>query len=61
MTIENHSIELYVNGKKRVIRNPDPVEILISYLRRIGLTGTKLGCVEGTSSSYPQAVAALVQ
>ncbi|XP_065807945.1 xanthine dehydrogenase/oxidase [Labrus bergylta] len=39
---------LFVNGKKIVERNADPEMTLLTYLRRkLGLTGTKLGCAEG--------------
>ncbi|XP_069577315.1 xanthine dehydrogenase/oxidase [Brachyistius frenatus] len=38
----------FVNGKKIVERNADPEMTLLTYLRRkLGLTGTKLGCSEG--------------
>uniref|UniRef100_A0A3B3VEH9 xanthine dehydrogenase n=1 Tax=Poecilia latipinna TaxID=48699 RepID=A0A3B3VEH9_9TELE len=37
----------FVNGKKIVETNPDPEMTLLTYLRRKGLTGTKLGCAEG--------------
>ncbi|XP_005932779.1 xanthine dehydrogenase/oxidase isoform X1 [Haplochromis burtoni] len=38
----------FVNGKKIVEKNPDPEMTLLTYLRRkLGLTGTKLGCAEG--------------
>ena len=37
------TLEVYVNGKYRKVVNPDPIRPLISYLREIGLTGTKLG------------------
>ncbi|XP_072309679.1 xanthine dehydrogenase/oxidase [Eucyclogobius newberryi] len=39
---------IFVNGKKVVEKNPDPEMTLLFYLRRkLGLTGTKLGCAEG--------------
>lgn len=46
--VENSELIVYVNSGK-VIReaNPDPLESLISLLRRHGFTGTKLGCSEG--------------
>lgn len=44
-------LEFYVNGKLHTVNNPDPTETLISYLRRVGLTGTKLGCAEGGCGS----------
>ncbi|KAJ0067290.1 hypothetical protein NL108_015816 [Boleophthalmus pectinirostris] len=38
----------FVNGKKVVEKSPDPQMTLLFYLRRkLGLTGTKLGCAEG--------------
>ncbi|XP_041834296.1 xanthine dehydrogenase/oxidase-like [Melanotaenia boesemani] len=38
----------FVNGKKVVEKNADPETTLLTYLRRkLGLTGTKLGCAEG--------------
>ncbi|KAF3688302.1 Xanthine dehydrogenase/oxidase Xanthine dehydrogenase [Channa argus] len=38
----------FVNGKKVVETNADPETTLLTYLRRkLGLTGTKLGCAEG--------------
>ncbi|KAK6489636.1 xanthine dehydrogenase/oxidase isoform X1 [Huso huso] len=38
----------FVNGKKIVERNADPEMTLLTYIRRkLGLTGTKLGCGEG--------------
>lgn len=38
----------FVNGKKIIEKNPDPEMTLLHYLRRkLGLTGTKLGCAEG--------------
>ncbi|XP_070813717.1 xanthine dehydrogenase/oxidase [Chaetodon trifascialis] len=38
----------FVNGKKIIERNADPEMTLLTYLRRkLGLTGTKLGCAEG--------------
>uniref|UniRef100_A0A3B5R0H3 Xanthine dehydrogenase n=1 Tax=Xiphophorus maculatus TaxID=8083 RepID=A0A3B5R0H3_XIPMA len=38
----------FVNGRKIVEKNPDPETTLLTYLRRkLGLTGTKLGCAEG--------------
>ncbi|KAJ3223048.1 hypothetical protein HK099_001575 [Clydaea vesicula] len=44
-------LEFYLNDKKVFVKNPDPTESLISYLRRSGLTGTKLGCSEGGCGS----------
>ncbi|CAB1429617.1 unnamed protein product [Pleuronectes platessa] len=38
----------FVNGKKIVEKDADPETTLLTYLRRkLGLTGTKLGCAEG--------------
>ena len=42
------SLEVYVNDRVLRVANPDPKESLISLLRRHGLTGTKLGCAEGS-------------
>jgi xanthine dehydrogenase/oxidase len=36
-----------VNGKLRVIEDPDPTLLLVDYLRSTALTGTKLVCGEG--------------
>ena len=41
------SLELYVNGTRKVILSPDPNMTLLQYVRSLGLTGTKLGCGEG--------------
>ncbi|KAB5562555.1 hypothetical protein PHYPO_G00019190 [Pangasianodon hypophthalmus] len=39
---------LFVNGKKITENNAEPETTLLSFLRRkLGLTGTKLGCAEG--------------
>ncbi|XP_030645465.1 xanthine dehydrogenase/oxidase [Chanos chanos] len=39
---------LFVNGKKIIERNAEPEMTLLTFLRRkLGLTGTKLGCAEG--------------
>jgi xanthine dehydrogenase/oxidase len=39
----------YLNGKRIEVKNPQPEQTLISFLRSndIRLTGTKLGCGEG--------------
>ncbi|XP_041703232.2 xanthine dehydrogenase/oxidase isoform X3 [Coregonus clupeaformis] len=38
----------FVNGKKIIEKHPDPEMTLLTYLRRkLGLTGSKLGCAEG--------------
>jgi xanthine dehydrogenase/oxidase len=44
-------LTVYVNNTKIIDQNPDPSESLISFLRRNGLTGTKLGCSEGGCGS----------
>jgi len=43
------SIKFYVNGKSQEVflGTFDPTTTLLTYLRKIGLTGTKLGCGEG--------------
>lgn len=44
----SNELVFFVNGKKVVEKNPDPEMTLLFYLRRkLGLTGTKLGCAEG--------------
>ncbi len=43
---------VYINHKRFEIEYPDPSETLISFLRRQGYTGTKLGCAEGYSHSF---------
>ncbi|KAF7704115.1 xanthine dehydrogenase/oxidase [Silurus meridionalis] len=54
---------LFVNGKKIIEKNAEPEMTLLIFLRRkLGLTGTKLGCAEGgcgactvmVSKFYPQ-------
>ena len=37
----------HVNGTPHKVLDAQPEETLLSYLRRSGLTGTKLGCGEG--------------
>eukprot|EP00057_Strongylocentrotus_purpuratus_P000556 XP_001178436.2 PREDICTED: xanthine dehydrogenase/oxidase [Strongylocentrotus purpuratus] len=38
----------FCNGKKVIEKSPDPEMTLLVYLRKkLGLTGTKLGCAEG--------------
>ena len=37
----------YLNGSAIEVQNPDPEENLLSWLRRNGHNGTKLGCGEG--------------
>ncbi|TPX33019.1 hypothetical protein SmJEL517_g04005 [Synchytrium microbalum] len=44
-------LKFYLNGKPKTVSNPNTEETLIEYLRRIGLTGTKLGCGEGGCGS----------
>ncbi|KAJ2749567.1 hypothetical protein IWQ56_007206, partial [Coemansia nantahalensis] len=41
------SIMFYLNGQRVVVAQPDLDETLLQFLRRTGLTGTKLGCGEG--------------
>ena len=44
----NNSLTFFLNGEKVDIVNPDPDELLATYLReKRGLKGTKLGCEEG--------------
>ena len=43
----NSTVRFFVNGKEKRVRNADPEETLLEYLRRVGITGTKLGCGEG--------------
>jgi xanthine dehydrogenase/oxidase len=38
---------LYINGTKQLVTDAQPEETLLSFLRRSGWTGTKLGCGEG--------------
>jgi xanthine dehydrogenase/oxidase len=40
-------ISFYINGKKHEIKNPNPTQTLLQYLRSNGYTGTKLTCGEG--------------
>lgn len=44
------TLTVYINGKKYTETHPDPLESLVDYLRRKGLTGTKVGCAEGSVS-----------
>jgi xanthine dehydrogenase/oxidase len=37
----------HLNGAPVKLVNPDPEWTLLQYLRKVGLTGTKLGCGEG--------------
>lgn len=41
------TLEFFLNGKKQVLRHPDPSQTVLEYIRSTGLTGTKLGCQEG--------------
>lgn len=43
------NLDFYVNGKAVSVRDVDPEQTLLQFLRspEIGLTGTKLGCAEG--------------
>lgn len=49
MTASSTSILFFVNGKRHdvILGSWDPTTTLLSYLRKNGLTGTKLGCGEG--------------
>lgn len=40
-------LQFYVNGKKRIVRNTDPTQTVLQWVRSVGLTGSKLGCQEG--------------
>lgn len=46
MDVSNR-LEFWLNGKRRLVVNPDPTQNIIEYVRSEGLTGTKLGCSEG--------------
>ncbi|TPX43151.1 xanthine dehydrogenase [Synchytrium endobioticum] len=48
---KKNQLKFYLNGKPKTVNNPNPQEPLIEYLRRTGLTGTKLGCGEGGCGS----------
>jgi xanthine dehydrogenase/oxidase len=37
----------WLNGRKVVIDDPDPSILLVDYLHRVGLVGTKVGCGQG--------------
>ncbi|KAM9069776.1 xanthine dehydrogenase/oxidase [Sarcophilus harrisii] len=48
MIMAPSELVFFVNGKKVVEKNADPETTLLAYLRRkLGLSGTKLGCGEG--------------
>jgi hypothetical protein len=40
------SIELWINGRPKIVSVVNPEASLLEYLRAEGLTGTKLGCGE---------------
>lgn len=43
-----NSISFLLNGQEIVVPNPDPDQLLSTYIRETaGLTGTKIGCAEG--------------
>ncbi|TPX43030.1 hypothetical protein SeMB42_g04892 [Synchytrium endobioticum] len=44
-------LRFYLNGQLTIQPNPNPDEKLIEYVRRMGFTGTKLGCAEGGCGS----------
>lgn len=46
---DSYSNELvfWLNGEKVEISNPDPTMMLVDYLHKVGLTGTKIGCGQG--------------
>lgn len=44
----SNELQLMLNGVRVVLVNPNPTELLVSYIRdKAGLKGTKLGCEEG--------------
>ena len=45
--IISNSLFFHVNGQPHNVNDAQPEETLLSYLRRTGYTGTKLGCGEG--------------
>ncbi|KAM6945501.1 aldehyde oxidase 5 [Aplochiton taeniatus] len=48
MSSPSSELVFYINGKKVTVKNADPEEVLLGYLRRkVGLTGTKYGCGGG--------------
>lgn len=47
---KKNQLRFYLNGRPKAVNNPNPEESLIEYLRRVGLTGTKLGCGEGNTA-----------
>ena len=42
-----NELVFWLNGKRVLIRDPDPAVLLTDYLHSIGLTGTKVGCGQG--------------
>lgn len=38
---------VFINTKKYSVDSPDPRQTLTTFLRSVGLKGTKLGCAEG--------------
>jgi xanthine dehydrogenase/oxidase len=41
-------LTIFVNGNSITLTNPDPSELLVTFIReKVGLKGTKLGCEEG--------------
>lgn len=44
----SNTLTLFVNGTRMNLTNPDPSELLATFVRdKLGLKGTKLGCEEG--------------
>ncbi|EGC38870.1 hypothetical protein DICPUDRAFT_96745 [Dictyostelium purpureum] len=44
---KNNELTFFLNGEKKVIKDPNPELTTLQYIRSIGLTGSKLGCGEG--------------